>query len=92
MKSAMRDARYGEFLGHYLALRPGMTGLWQISGRSDVDYARRVQLDASYASRNSMLRDLRIMATTLPAVMARRGAYVFVGLLAMHALRLGSIV
>ena len=41
-------ARYGDRAALYLKTRPGLTGLWQVSGRSDVDYARRVALDSHY--------------------------------------------
>lgn len=85
-------AHYGEYLDHYLALRPGMTGPWQVSGRSDTDYSQRVRLDASYASQNSILSDLSIMATTLPAVVARRGAYVIPGALLLQAMDLGALL
>jgi lipopolysaccharide/colanic/teichoic acid biosynthesis glycosyltransferase len=58
----------------YAATRPGITGLWQISGRSDTSYAERVALDIEYASTRSLRLDLLIMLRTVPAVLARRGA------------------
>ncbi len=60
---------------HYMAVRPGITGLWQVSGRSDTSYARRVALDVAYVSRPSLRADLRILLRTPAAVLLRRGAY-----------------
>jgi exopolysaccharide biosynthesis polyprenyl glycosylphosphotransferase len=53
---------------------PGVTGLWQILGRSDLDWHERQQLDFSYAHSWSLATDLRILAETIPAVFSRRGA------------------
>ena len=58
----------------YMSVRPGITGLWQISGRSETTYHRRVSLDIHYASSVSVLRDIGILLRTVPAVLARRGA------------------
>ena len=58
----------------YLAVTPGMTGLWQVSGRSGTSYAERVALDMRYASGLSLRRDVAILLRTVPAVLARRGA------------------
>ena len=66
---------YGENAQIYLACTPGITGLWQVSGRSDVSYANRVALDVRYALTWSPLQDLKIMLLTLPAMLSRRGAY-----------------
>lgn len=60
---------------HYLATRPGLTGLWQISGRSDTTYAERVRLDRFYVTNWSLWRDLRIIFLTIPAVALSRGAH-----------------
>jgi undecaprenyl-phosphate galactose phosphotransferase len=65
---------YGRAFRHYLSVRPGLTGAWQISGRSDVTYAQRVRLDTEYALGWSVWGDLRIMMMTVPAVVLRRGA------------------
>jgi UDP-galactose-lipid carrier transferase len=59
---------------YYFLVRPGITGLWQISGRNDTRYEERVHLDAWYARNWSLWGDIIIMARTLPAVMAGTGA------------------
>ncbi|MDE3069721.1 MAG: sugar transferase [Acidobacteriota bacterium] len=58
----------------YLVL-PGMTGLWQVSGRSELDFDDLVRLDFIYLERWSLALDLAIIAKTIPAVLTRRGAY-----------------
>lgn len=59
---------------HYLASRPGLSGLWQISGRSDTTYAERVRLDRFYVMNWTPWMDLRIIFLTIPAVAMSRGA------------------
>ncbi|SDL74278.1 exopolysaccharide production protein ExoY [Paracoccus chinensis] len=66
---------YGISARHYLATRPGLTGQWQISGRSDTTYAERVRLDRFYVTNWSLWRDLRIIFLTIPAVALSRGAH-----------------
>ena len=66
--------RYRENARYYLRVRPGLTGPWQISGRSDMPYEDRVTLDVAYAKAPSLLADIRILARTVPAVLLRRGA------------------
>jgi lipopolysaccharide/colanic/teichoic acid biosynthesis glycosyltransferase len=66
---------YGEAAPVYLATKPGLTGLWQVSGRSKVGGADRVELDASYVEDWSPLLDVRILARTIPAVLTARGAH-----------------
>ena len=66
---------YGASGKYYLATRPGLTGLWQISGRSDTTYAERVRLDRFYVTNWSLLRDMRIIALTVPAILMSRGAH-----------------
>lgn len=58
-----------------LLVRPGMTGLWQVSGRSDLSWDESVRLDLSYVENWSMTADVSIMARTLKAVLASNGAY-----------------
>lgn len=66
---------YGNYLPYYDLFSPGITGLWQVSGRSDVEYRRRVQFDRQYASQWSCGLDLVILVRTIPAVLSMRGAY-----------------
>jgi len=68
-------ARYGRSARYYLAARPGLTGLWQVSGRNDVAYRRRVAFDRAYVGRWSLARDAAIIARTVPAVLFARGSY-----------------
>jgi exopolysaccharide production protein ExoY len=67
-------ARYGRAFATCFAVPPGVTGLWQVSGRSDTTYAERVALDLDYATRWSLRRDLAILLRTIPAVLAQRGS------------------
>jgi undecaprenyl-phosphate galactose phosphotransferase/UDP-galactose-lipid carrier transferase len=66
---------YGDNAQLYLACTPGITGLWQVSGRNDVSYANRVALDVRYVLTWTPLQDIKIMFRTLPAMLSRRGAY-----------------
>jgi lipopolysaccharide/colanic/teichoic acid biosynthesis glycosyltransferase len=66
--------RYGECKRHYFAVKPGMTGLWQVSGRNNLTYAQRVALDARYAETRSLWMDLRILARTVSVLVTRDGA------------------
>ncbi|MFC5446002.1 sugar transferase [Rhizobium halophytocola] len=67
--------RYGEYIGFYLAARPGLTGKWQISGRNDVSYDARVKLDVEYYQTWSILNDFAIIAKTVPILLSKRGSY-----------------
>jgi lipopolysaccharide/colanic/teichoic acid biosynthesis glycosyltransferase len=66
---------YRDFSLLLFRVRPGATGLWQVSGRSDTSYESRVRLDTRYVQEWTFWDDLRIIFRTLPAVLARRGAY-----------------
>lgn len=68
-------SRYGKYFDKYCSVRPGITGLWQISGRNDVSYRRRVAYDVIYSRRRSMMGDFGILFATIPCVLARRGSY-----------------
>jgi exopolysaccharide production protein ExoY len=68
------DGYYGAAAAHYISVRPGITGLWQVSGRSDTSYAQRVALDVAYVSRPSLWRDVMILLRTPVAVLSRKGA------------------
>lgn len=67
--------RYGKSKSYYLEARPGITGLWQVSGRNDVDYSHRVNLDTWYVKNWSLWYDLIILLKTVKVVLDRRGAY-----------------
>ena len=67
--------RYGSQRASLLALKPGITGLWQVSGRSNTGYDERVKLDIHYVENWSISLDLRILAKTVVAVAGRDGAY-----------------
>lgn len=67
--------RYGRYAGCYLATRPGVTGLWQVSGRNDVDYDQRIRLDREYIERRCVSLDLAIVFKTAWVVLRRKGAY-----------------
>ena len=67
--------RYGRNVGIYLAAKPGITGLWQVTGRNDTDYRRRVVLDTYYVRNQNLLLDLYILAKTTRVVLGGNGAY-----------------
>lgn len=67
--------RYGHYFAEYCRVRPGITGLWQISGRNDVSYRRRVAFDVAYSRSRSMMFDTRILFATIPSVLKARGSY-----------------
>jgi undecaprenyl-phosphate galactose phosphotransferase len=67
--------RYGRNASRYLAVKPGLTGLWQVKGRSDTTFRRRVAMDKFYIQHQSMLLDIYILAATPAAVLRRNGAY-----------------
>jgi exopolysaccharide production protein ExoY len=72
--SYAETVRYGDAIADYASVRPGLTGLWQVSGRSDIEYDERVKLDSLYANGRSFWGDIRILLMTIPAVMKSRGA------------------
>jgi Undecaprenyl-phosphate galactose phosphotransferase WbaP len=67
-------ARYGRRLDSYLAAKPGVTGLWQVMGRSDSCYRRRVALDSYYVRKRTFLLDVLILLRTVVVVLRGRGA------------------
>ncbi|RME75854.1 MAG: sugar transferase [Chloroflexi bacterium] len=67
--------RYGKWQLNLSTVRPGITGLWQVSGRSDVGYEERVMLDMYYIRNYSIWLDLHLLWRTIPAVLKGRGAY-----------------
>lgn len=66
--------RYGNARWHYVSVAPGMTGLWQISGRNNTTYAERVEFDRQYVESRSMLSDFSILIKTVRVVVFREGA------------------
>jgi exopolysaccharide production protein ExoY len=65
--------RYGRYYAHYCQVKPGITGLWQVSGRNHVSYRRRVALDVRYARSKTIGLDLWILAQTIPCVLRGSG-------------------
>jgi len=68
-------SRYAKSVGNYLACRPGITGLWQVSGRSSTTYRRRVAFDSYYARNWSILLYAKIIIATIPALLDSDNAY-----------------
>jgi len=65
---------YGRGWEHYCAMRPGITGLWQVSGRNRLSYARRVELDVEYVSNWSLWLDIKILVRTVGTVVTGEGS------------------
>ncbi|MFZ6028846.1 MAG: sugar transferase [Chloroflexota bacterium] len=68
-------AKYNQWDMNLLTVSPGLSGLWQVSGRSDVSYEERVQLDMYYVRNWSIWLDIQIVLQTIPAILKGRGAY-----------------
>jgi lipopolysaccharide/colanic/teichoic acid biosynthesis glycosyltransferase len=68
-------SRYGQHADELLMVKPGITGLWQVSGRSDLPGDDRVKLDIAYVRSRSIQMDIRLLFQTIPAVVKGRGAY-----------------
>lgn len=67
--------KYAEFYNYFIAVKPGITGLWQVSGRNDIDYNERVQLDVWYVRNWSIELDIEILIKTAMVVLGRKGSY-----------------
>jgi lipopolysaccharide/colanic/teichoic acid biosynthesis glycosyltransferase len=68
--------RYGRYISHYKITRPGITGLWQVNGRNDVSYRRRVALDTLYCRKGyDIYTDVKIVLKTIPALLFSKGSY-----------------
>jgi undecaprenyl-phosphate galactose phosphotransferase len=67
--------KYGEYFDYFTAVKPGITGLWQVSGRNDIDYDERVQLDVWYVRNWSINLDIQILLKTVLVVIGRKGSY-----------------
>jgi lipopolysaccharide/colanic/teichoic acid biosynthesis glycosyltransferase len=68
-------ARYGRYIRYYQSTRPGITGVWQVNGRNDTSYRRRIACDIVYSRSVSLATNLRIIFCTVPVVLQARGAY-----------------
>lgn len=68
-------AKYGVHARYYYAQRPGLTGIWQISGRSNVSYEQRVAMDTYYSRKRTLWMDLRIIVATAVVVLTGHGAH-----------------
>ena len=68
-------ARYGRRFRHYCSVKPGITGLWQVSGRNDVNYKTRVAMDCLFVKSQCPLLYVWIIVATIPAVILRKGSY-----------------
>ncbi|PZV14155.1 MAG: galactosyl-1-phosphate transferase [Pseudanabaena sp.] len=66
-------SKYGAAIDRVLSVRPGIAGLWQVSGRNDIPYAKRVQIDASYVKRMSFWLDLHLIFKTILVVIFPKG-------------------
>jgi len=64
-----------EYMPLVLSVKPGITGIWQISGRSEISFSHRVKMDADYAKKKSLLYDLMVVLKTPFAVLSAKGAY-----------------
>lgn len=69
------DQFYGVKAAKILSIRPGLTGIWQVSGRSDTHYCTRVSMDELYVDKQSFLFDLKLVLKTVPSMLSSRGAY-----------------
>ena len=67
--------KYGDGFSYYCRVKPGLTGLWQVSGRSELTYPQRVQLDCDYVEQWSLRRDFVILLRTFRSVVNQDGAY-----------------
>jgi undecaprenyl-phosphate galactose phosphotransferase len=64
-----------EYLKYILSVRPGITGLWQVSGRNEIPFTKRLKMDAWYSDKQSLLLDMQILLKTPYVVLTRKGAY-----------------
>ena len=67
--------KYRRYISEYYSVRPGITGLWQVCGRNDVSYRRRVAIDVTYVRERSLMLDCKILLMTVPAILTSRGTY-----------------
>ena len=67
--------KFGQWQSKILEIKPGITGLWQVNGRGELDYEERVRMNVYYVDNRSLLFDAKILAKTIPAVLTARGAF-----------------
>lgn len=67
--------KYGHNIVDYLSVRPGLTGMWQVNGRSETTYSERVALDVAYARRRTFAQDITILFKTFSVVLTSKGSY-----------------
>ncbi|CAA6809846.1 MAG: Undecaprenyl-phosphate galactosephosphotransferase (EC [uncultured Campylobacterales bacterium] len=67
--------KYGKYADKLFSVKPGVTGLWQVSGRNDIDYDDRVALDMKYIDEKSLIQDIKIIFETIKVMILRKGAY-----------------
>jgi undecaprenyl-phosphate galactose phosphotransferase len=67
--------KYDEYFDYFKAVKPGITGLWQVSGRNDISYEERVRLDVWYVRNWSMELDIMILVKTAAIILTRKGSY-----------------
>lgn len=75
MISPAELGKYDQWDLNLLTVKPGLTGLWQVRGRSDVSYEERIRMDMYYIRNWNIWLDLQLLMQTIPAVLSRRGAY-----------------
>ncbi len=75
VKKELDQYYVGACKAHYLSVKPGLTGLWQVSGRNDMDYSERVELDRSYVCSWGVFSDFMIVMRTVGVMFRRKGAY-----------------
>lgn len=75
MIAPVEVARYGQDADRVFAVKPGITGLWQVSGRSNLSYQDRARLDLEYVRTRSIWTDVRLLIMTIPAVILKKGAF-----------------
>ncbi len=75
MISPAEREKYGRWKMNLLSVKPGITGLWQISGRSDLSYEERIRLDMQYVRNYTIWLDFLILFRTIPVVLRGQGAY-----------------
>ena len=66
---------YNEIEKQRLLVKPGLTCIWQVSGRGDLDFYEQLQMDVDYINKRNLVMDVKLLVATVPAVITGRGAY-----------------